>query len=210
MNPLHAIYRYGLGDIYLANEDLNDVGGLTVKIRAFDLKSKEIFSDQWKGDIKSNTSKFIFKLPEIKGLTPVWFLDLRVYDSDNKEVDNGIYWLSIKKDILDYDAAKKLDWAFYTPTKQFADYTALNQLPKVKLNLDYQFTKNDESGEVTLKVKNPSDALHSLSTSMLMVRQPANLYCRYSGMTTMSHSCRVKSVHTLQNIFFVMQEMKSR
>jgi exo-1,4-beta-D-glucosaminidase len=158
-NPLHAIYRYGFDDIYLGNEDLSDAQDLTVKIRAFDLKSKEIFADQWKGDIKSNTSKFIYKLPEIKGLTPVWFLDLRVYNKDNQEVDNSIYWLSTKKDILDYEAAKKLDWAFYTPTKQFADYTALNQLPKVKLNYEYQFTKGAESGEISLKVKNPSAAI---------------------------------------------------
>jgi exo-1,4-beta-D-glucosaminidase len=157
--PLHAIYRYGFDDIYLANEDLSDVQGLTVKIRAFDLKSKEIFADQWKGDIKSNTSGFIYKLPQIKGLTPVWFLDLRVYNKDNQEIDNSIYWLSTKKDILDYDAAKKLPWAYYTPTKQFADYTALNQLPKVKLSFDYQFTKGEDSGEITLKVKNPSDAI---------------------------------------------------
>ncbi len=158
-NPLHAIYRYGFDDIYLANEDLSDVDGLTVKIRAFDLKSKEIFAGQWKGGISSNSSKFIFKLPEIKGITPVWFLDLRIYDSSGKEVDNSIYWLSVKKDILDYDAAKKLSWAFYTPTSQFADYTALNQLPEVKPDLDYSFAKTDESGEVTLKVKNPSAAI---------------------------------------------------
>ena len=132
---------------------------LTVKIRAFDLKSKEIFAAEWKGDIKSNMSKFIYKLPAIKGLTSVWFLDLRVYNKDNQEVDNNIYWLSVKKDILDYDAAKKLAWAFYTPTKQFADFTALNKLPKVKLNLEYQFTKSDESGEITLKVKNPSETI---------------------------------------------------
>lgn len=157
--PLHAIYRYGFDDIYLANEDLNDVQSLTVKIRAFDLKSKEIFTAEWKGDIKSNMSKFIVKLPAIKGLTSVWFLDLRVYDKDNQEVDNSIYWLSVKKDILDYDAAKKLSWAFYTPTKQYADYSALNQLPKVKLNVDYLFSKSDESGEITLKVKNPSETI---------------------------------------------------
>jgi exo-1,4-beta-D-glucosaminidase len=157
--PLHAIYRYGFDDIYMGNEDLKNAEGLTVKIRVFDLKSKEIFADQWTGDINSNTSKFIYKLPDIKGLTPVWFLDLRVYNKDNQEVDNSIYWLSVKKDILDYDAAKKLAWAFYTPTKQFADYTALNQLPKVKLNLEYQFAKSDESGEITLKVKNPSETI---------------------------------------------------
>ncbi len=158
-NPLHAIYRYGFDDIYLANEDLNDAEGLTVKIRAFDLKSKVIFTDQWKGSISSNTSKFIYKLPEIKGLTSVWFLDLRVYNKDNQEVDNSIYWLSTKKDILDYEAAKKLEWAFYTPTKQFADFTALDKLPKVELDFESQFTKSDESGEISLKIKNPSDAI---------------------------------------------------
>ncbi len=157
--PLHAIYRYGFDDIYLANEKLKDEEGLVVKIRAFDIRSKEIFNDQWKGEIMSNSSKFIYKLPPIKNLTPVWFLDLRVYNKDNKEVDNSIYWLSTKMDILDYAAAKKLPWAFYTPTSQFADYTALDQLPKVELNYDYQFQASGENGVITLKMKNPGKAI---------------------------------------------------
>jgi len=157
--PLHAIYRYGFDDIYLANEDLSDANSLTVKIRAFDINSKEIFADQWTGDIKTNTSKFIFKLPEIKNLTSVWFLDLRIYNQNSVEVDNSIYWLSMKKDILDYEAAKKLSWPFYTPTKQYADYTALDKLPKVQLTYDYQFTKDDKNGIVRLKAKNPSNTI---------------------------------------------------
>jgi len=157
--PLHAIYRYGFDDIYMANEDLLDAIGMTVKIRVLDINSKEIFADKWEGDVKSNTSKLIFKLPEIKNLTPVWFLDLRVYNQKNQEVDNSIYWLSVKKDILDYEAAKKLSWPFYTPTKQYADFTALDQLPMVQLNYDYQFTKDDKNGIIRLKVKNPSDVI---------------------------------------------------
>lgn len=157
--PLHAIYRYGYDDIYMANEDLSDATGLTVKIRAFDINSKEIFADQWTGDVKTNTSKFIYKLPEIKNLTSVWFLDLRVYNRNNQEIDNGIYWLSLKKDILDYEAAKKLLWPYYTPTSQYADYTALDKLPKVQLTYDYQFSKDDKNGIIQLKVKNPSDAI---------------------------------------------------
>jgi exo-1,4-beta-D-glucosaminidase len=157
--PLHAIFRYGYDDIYLSNEDLKDAGKLTVKIRAFDINSKEIFTDQWKGDIRSNTSEFIYKLPDIKGITPVWFLDLRILDENNKEVDNSIYWLSVKKDILDYEASKKLKWAYYTPTSQFADYTSLNKLPKVKLEYDYQFSKDEKFGNIDLKVKNPSESI---------------------------------------------------
>jgi len=157
--PLHAIYRYGFDDIYIANEDLSDAAGLTVKIRAFDINSKEIFNDQWAGDIKTNTSKLIYKLPEIKNITAVWFLDLRVYNQKNQEVDNSIYWLSTKPDILDYDAAKKLSWPFYTPTKQYADYTALDKLPKVKMTYDYRFAKDKKNGIIHLKVKNPSETI---------------------------------------------------
>ena len=158
-NPLHAIYRYGFDDIYLANEDLSDAHNLTVKIRIFDINSREIFSDEWKGDIVTNTSKFIYKLPEINGLTPVYFLDLRISDQEGREVDNSIYWLSLKKDILDYPASAKLPWPYYTPSKQYADYTALDKLPQVKPDLDYQFSKDDEYGIINLKIKNTSQAI---------------------------------------------------
>jgi exo-1,4-beta-D-glucosaminidase len=157
--PLHAIYRYGFDDIYLANEDLEAANGLSLKIRVFDIHSKEIFSDQWKGDIPSNISKVIYKLPEIKNLTPVYFLDLRIYAQDGKEVDHNFYWLSTKKDVLDYTAAKKLPWPYYTPTKQYADFTALNELPKVKPDCNYEYSKDNEFGHVTLTVKNTSDAI---------------------------------------------------
>ncbi len=157
--PLHAIYRYGFNDIYIANEDLNDANNLTVKIRVFDINSKEIFSDEWKGGVKTNISKFIYQLPEIKNLTSVYFLDLRIFDEGNNEVDNGIYWLSTKKDVLDYEAAKKLEWPFHTPSKQYADYTALDKLPKVKLEYENSYDKKGDFGIVNIKVKNPSDAI---------------------------------------------------
>lgn len=158
-NPLHAIYRYGFNDIYLANEDLKDASNVTVKIKAFDINSKEVFTDEWNGDIKTNTSRFIYKLPKLKNLTPVWFLDIRVYDENNMEVDNSIYWLSLKEDVLDYEAAKKLEWPYYTPTKEYADYTALDRLPNLKLLYDYKFEKDNKYGKIQITVKNSSDAI---------------------------------------------------
>ncbi|MCG6186328.1 glycoside hydrolase family 2 protein [Maribellus maritimus] len=158
-NPIHAIYRYGFDDIYIANEDLNDANNLTVKIKVLDTKSKEIFSDEWEGSVKTNISKFIYKLPEIENRTPVYFLDLRVFDENNIEVDNSIYWLSLKKDELDYEAAKKLEWPFFTPPKAYADFTGLDELPAIELNYEYTFLKDNQFGMVNLKVKNPSDAI---------------------------------------------------
>lgn len=74
-------------------------------------------------------------------------------------MDSNFYWLSTKKDVLDYAAAKKLSWPFYTPTSQFADFTALNELPKVKLECSYDYSKDNEFGNITLTVKNTSDAI---------------------------------------------------
>lgn len=158
-HPLHAIYRYGFDDIYLANEDLQDANNLTVTIRIFDIHSKEIFSDQWQGDIASNISKFIFKLPEIKNLTPVYFLDLRIFNKDQKEIDNNVYWLSTQKDVLDYEAMQKLSWRFHTPTRAHADYTALNQLPKVKPAYEITYSKDGQFGRIRLVMKNLSEAI---------------------------------------------------
>ncbi len=107
----------------------------------------------------TNTSKLIYQIPEIENLTSVWFLDLRVFDANNNEIDNSIYWLSVKPDVLDYEAAKKLEWPFYTPTKEYADFKALDQLPEVKLECDYEFETVGEDGKITLRVKNPGESI---------------------------------------------------
>ncbi len=158
-NPVHAIYRYGFNDIYLASEKLADLNHLSVRMRVYDINSKKLFEDEWTGNIAANTSRFIYKLPAIEGLTPVWFLDLRIYDENNKEIDNSFYWLSLKKDILDYDAAKKLEWPFYTPSKSYADYTSLDKLPPVKLDCSYEFSREGKSGKVKLLMANHSKSI---------------------------------------------------
>ena len=158
-NPIHAIYRYGFDDIYLANEDLHDAENVTVQIRVFDIHSKEIFADKWNGSIKSNESEFIYKIPDIDGLTSVWFLDLRIFDAENQEIDNSIYWLSTKPDVLDYEAAKQLEWPFHTPPKDYADFTALSTLPEIELEYDYKFERGTEQGKVDLKVTNPTNTI---------------------------------------------------
>ena len=155
-NPIHAIYRYGLEDIYLANESLQNAENLIVKIEVFDIYSKEIFSDSWTGDVAANTSKFIYKMPEIKNLTSVWFLNLQVFNKYNNEIDNNIYWLSLKPDV-DYDAAK-LEWPFYTRLKNTLislSGSTSNSGSAVRL----QFRVQDEKGIITLNVKNPTSTI---------------------------------------------------
>ncbi len=158
-NRIHAIYAYGKNEIYLANNHLDGTDGLTVKMRIFDINSKQLFSDEWKGDISGNSSKKIYDLNVPKNISDVWFLDIRTFDKNGTEIDNSFYWLSTKEDELDYKAAEKLDWAYYTPSKGYADFTALNNLKDVKLSYDYKFEKDETSGKVQLTVENKSDAI---------------------------------------------------
>jgi exo-1,4-beta-D-glucosaminidase len=158
-NRIHAIYAYGKDEIYLANNHLDGTDGLTVKVKIYDINSKQVFSDEWKGDIAGNSSKKISDLSVPKNISDVWFLDIRTFDKNGTEVDNSFYWLSTKKDELDYKAAEKLDWAYYTPSKGYADFTALNNLKDVKLSYNYKFEKDNDSGKVQLTVENKSDAI---------------------------------------------------
>ncbi len=156
-NDLHLIYAYGKNEIYLSNNTLENALGLKATIRAYDIHSKEIYHQEWIGNINANSSKLIHTLRKIKKLTDVWFLDLRLFNQSGKELDNGFYWLSAKPDVLDYAAADTMAWAYYTPSKSYADFSELNKLPKTELLYKYDFKKEGDYGLVTLNIKNPSD-----------------------------------------------------
>lgn len=65
---------------------------------------------------------------------------------------------NIIPDLTNYAVSKKLPWPFYTPTKQFTNFTALEELPKVELDCSYEYSKDNEFGHIPLTVKNTSDA----------------------------------------------------
>ncbi len=156
---LHAIYRYGWNDIYLANNHVEGTEGVKVKIKVLDLNGKEVFVAEWEGDIPGNTSMKIYELPDLKQFTDVVFLDLRIFDDNGKQIDRNIYWLSEQDDILDYEAGKLLEWEYHTPSKQYADFIALKQLPEVDLEWDCGYSEDGDKGIVKVSVENPSDTV---------------------------------------------------
>jgi len=78
-----------------------------------------------------------------------------VDDATGKRLSTNTYWLSTKPEKLDWE---KSTW-YYTPTAQFADYTALKQLPSVNLRLASR-TGHEGGNEVThVTLSNPSKSL---------------------------------------------------
>ena len=156
--PIHILYRYGFDDIYFVNELLKPLDNMTAKIRILDIDSKELFNKTININIGVNTAKQIFELPKLENLSTTYFLDLRLYDADKNEIDNNFYWLSTHKDELDYEAEVE-DWYYYTPSKDYADLTALNDLPKVKLDVKHHFESDGDQQKVYVELENSNDSI---------------------------------------------------
>jgi exo-1,4-beta-D-glucosaminidase len=129
--PLHLLYNYGHQAIYCVNDHAYPVEALQARIRILDNRSKIYRDEAITFDSPADSSMQIFSMPDLT-YSNVYFLDLRLLVPDRGEVGVNFYWLSTRPDVLDYDL-KLEPWPYHTPTRQQADYTLLNQLPKTEV-----------------------------------------------------------------------------
>ena len=146
--PVGIAYDYSNGSIYVVNNTYDTYPNLEAEVKILSKESKEVLSKSVKTSIGQYESKQIFQLPQIKDLTPVYFLSLRLKDSNGKALADNFYWLSTKPDVLDFEHG---EW-YFTPNKEYADFTSLNELPEVAINVQPHF----ENDRVIVELKNPS------------------------------------------------------
>jgi exo-1,4-beta-D-glucosaminidase len=110
-------------------------------------------------DAPANASTTALTLPELDKISTTYFLRLTALDSAGKVRSVNSYWLSTKPDVLDFS---KSDWNI-TPMTSFADYTQLEKLPKVNLEVEpIQGAKSRDdhaSSSAHVRVTNRSDAI---------------------------------------------------
>jgi exo-1,4-beta-D-glucosaminidase len=97
----------------------------------------------------------VLTLPAIDGLSAVYFLRLTLENEAGKMLASNFYWLSTQPETLDWEHAT---WHF-TPTVSYADFTALNQLPKVRLALSDRTERHGEQQVTHVLVENRSPSL---------------------------------------------------
>ncbi len=141
--PIHVAYDYSTRAVHIVNDTYKDYPSLRVEVRVLSLEAKELFTQALKAFIEPNQSKAIVEIP-IK--EDVVFLDLKLRDSQGKELANNFYWLPSKPDVLDFKAT---EW-FYTPIKEHADLTSLNKLQPATIQVEHQMKEN----EIRVKLKN--------------------------------------------------------
>jgi exo-1,4-beta-D-glucosaminidase len=156
--PLHILYHYGNRQIYLVNDYFRSIKDLSVRIRIYDFQSNKLFDQKVDVTAEPDSSTSILEIPELENLTTSYFLDLRLYENHGKEISNNFYWLSTKDDVLDYEANAG-EWAFFTPSKEYADFNLLNSLPEISLKINHQFKKIEAQQKVLIEIENSTDKI---------------------------------------------------
>ena len=155
MEPLHPVYGYDDHSVWVVSSQYVDAKGLKLTARMLNLDMSEKYSQQVSLDAAADSTSKILTLPAIDGLSPTYFLRLRLEDSTGALVGSNFYWLSTKPETLDWE---KSNW-YTTPTSSYADYTALAQLPKVKLKVADHTERKGQEAITRVTLENPSKSL---------------------------------------------------
>jgi exo-1,4-beta-D-glucosaminidase len=163
--PVHLIYDYGSQEIVAVNSSSTAYPKLKATVRVLDLALKEVIGKTVDFGLLADEVKAIDVLKPSAGLTPVYFLDLRVFGEKNRLVDANFYCLSAKPETLD---EANSTW-YVTPVKDFADLTALGGLKPVTLKVRQKTSKDGPTTKITVELENPSPDL-ALMVEIRVVR----------------------------------------
>lgn len=150
LEPLHVMYSYKSNSVNIVNSLLKNFSGLKVSASVYNLDGSLKFSKEITADVDEDGVKECFTLPPADGLSAVYFVRLELKDAEGAVKSINWYWLSAKKDELNW---KKSTW-YYTPQSSFTDYTALQNLPVTSLSVHYTTFKKEGSTTQKITVTN--------------------------------------------------------
>jgi exo-1,4-beta-D-glucosaminidase len=150
LEPLHVMYSYKLNSVNIINSLLKNFKGLKVKADIYNLDGTLKYTKAITTAVGSDSIKTCFTLPQVDGLTSTYFLKLELKDAEGKLQSINWYWLSTKKDELNWGKSK---W-YYTPESSFADFSALQTLPATTLEVHHTTSKTGEGSIYKITITN--------------------------------------------------------
>ncbi len=89
MQALDPVYGYDDHSVWLVSSQYADAKGLKLSARVFNLDGTQKFYKDTALDAASDSTAKVFEIPQIEGLSPAYFLDLRVTDGSGKLVGSN-------------------------------------------------------------------------------------------------------------------------
>lgn len=150
MEPLHVMYSYKSNSVNIINSLLKPFTGLQVKATVYNLDGALKYTKETIADVRGDGTKWCFTLPQISGLSDVYFVRLELKDATGDIKSINWYWLSRKKDVLDWN---KSTW-YYTPQSAFADFSELGNMPKTGLSISHTSAQTESGASHKITITN--------------------------------------------------------
>lgn len=153
--PLHVQYSYDDRSVVVVNAFYRAFSGYQVTAKVYDLEMAEKFSKTAPIDIAPDSSTRLFPIPDLTGLSGVYFVKLDLQDEAGKTVSTNFYWLSTQPDVSDWTAS---DWRT-TPIQTYADLTGLQKLPQASIKTTSRSERRGTEQIEHVTVENPTSHL---------------------------------------------------
>jgi len=160
--PLHVQYSYDDQSVYVVNSFYEEFNDLNVTAKIFNYDLDEIYSKSANVSVTADGKTEAFKIDFPNKLSKTYFVSLKLHDSSSEEISDNFYWLSTTPDIQGskYEGESKNGWwTLQANPKSFADFTSLNDLPKVKIDAKFNVEKNETENIVRVQLKNVGEHL---------------------------------------------------
>lgn len=172
--PVNVIYNYGDQHIYITNATRKPVDSLQVKVDVYDLQSRIIYQNNVWVSINENESKAHVNLVDVLNKYQNSFINLTFESSNHDVKGSNFYWCSAKKDVPD-PKKENASW-IYTPTVEYANFSALQNLPQAKVEMDISnMEEKQEWVEMQVELKNTSNTI-SFFNELSMVNAVGEVY----------------------------------
>jgi len=126
LEPVHAQFSYDDRTLAIVNSTQKPQNGLKIVAKLYDISGVEKFSREATVDVAADGVAKSIAVPEPADISTAYFLSLQLLSASGELLSRNFYWLSTKPDELDFS---KTEW-YYTPQSSFADFSALQDLPK--------------------------------------------------------------------------------
>ena len=164
--PLHVQYSYDDRSVAVSNSLYEQFSGLSAKAELYDFDLRKIFSKEVTLDVDSDSVRRVTTISPAPAdaSSAIYFLSLTLRDSAGKLISSNFYWLPRKAANIQWSKTEYFDGdtsgsSIYTPAAPYDDLTALNQLPKVRLDAVAKIERGEAGTRVRVVLKNPSEHL---------------------------------------------------
>ena len=155
---LHVQYAYDDHGVYVVSDRSEPVGDLEAAATVYDFDLRERWTKKTKVDVGADgvARAFIVEFPS--DLSKTHFLHLTLARAGGGAIDDNFYWLSSVPDVPGEKGFGE-DGIFRVTPRSSADFTLLNELPEVEVEVATTVETVGDEVAVEVTVTNPGDRL---------------------------------------------------